>query len=411
MALIEIDPTAYYTERELAGLTVDSAGNVYAAFANLSYQNFGQGSYGWAYDGLIYVVKYDPNGNFMWVDTAVGYFGNYAGVTKMRPLSDGSVTMLLDCRSSSYNIVTEVVRAGAGSSNFAVQFPPPAAFLENNPPYSMAGTMEVDAADNIYVTSMDSPAYGRYGDHVLRKISAAGTVLNTLTVDLCVAPENWDSLRVDPATGEAYVSGNILVTAENNTYRVVVTKYNLNNATGAETVWRSYGPQGSGYQYDDDSMTLSGSALTVATSGTSGYGSCINVTRFNTAGQMQWCRTYAGTGNNANALRVIAMTVDSSGNAYVVAQGPSDLGYGVVEFFGKFANNGDLQFFTPFPTGYYTSSSDMLLFPDDTVGVPADKAGVDTVLKFTNPVDVLLPATIPAGQPADGALGSRATPT
>ena len=411
LAFSEIDPTVYNTERELAGLAVDSAGNVYAAFANASYRYLGQGSSGWAYDGLIYVVKYDPNGNLMWVESAAGYFGNYAGVTKMWPLSDGSVVMLLDCRSPSYYSVTEVVRVGAGSGNFVVQFPPPSAFLANPPPNSRAGTMEVDAADNLYVTSMDTPASGGYGDHVIRKISAAGIVLKTLTVDLCVAPETWDSLRVDPATGEVYVSGNIQVAAENNTCRVVVTKYNLNNSTGAETVWRSYGPQGSGYQNDDDSMTLSGSALTVATSGSSGYGTCINVTRFNTAGQMQWCRTYAGTGNNANALRALELTVDSSGNAYVVAQGPSDLGYGVVEFFGKIANNGDLQFFTPFPAGYYTTSSDMLLYPDDTVGVPAEAAGVDTVLKFTNPVDVLLPATIPAGQPADQIAYAGATVT
>jgi|GEM_PF-5158755 len=411
MGFSEIDPTVYYTERELAGLTVDSAGNVYAAFSNLTYQNFGQGSSGWAYDGLIYVVKYDPNGNFIWVDSAAGYFGNYAGVMKMRPLSDGSVVMLLDCRSSSYYSVTEVVRVGAGGGNFVVQFPPPSAFLTNTPPNSRPGAMEVDAADNIYVTSMDTPAAGGYGDHVIRKISAAGSVLKTLTVDLCVAPENWDSLRVDPATGDLYVSGNILVAAENNTYRVVVTKYNLNNSAGNETVWRSFGPQGSGYQFDDDSMSLSGSALTVATSGSSGYGTCINVTRFNTAGQMQWCRSYAGTGNNANALRALQLTVDSSGNAYVVGQGPSDLGYGVVEFFGKIANNGDLQFFTPFPAGYYTSSTEMLLYPDDTVGVPAEAAGVDTVLKFTNPADVLLPASIPADEPTDQLVHAGVTVT
>ena len=273
-------------------LAVDAAGNVYVT---------GRSTDSGSLSSDYATVKYDANGNQLWVarysgnswDSATALAVDAAGNVYVTGWSSGSGT--LD------NGYATVKYDANGNQLWVARY---------NGPGGAASALAVDAAGDVYVTgtSYDS---GTSNDYATVKYDANG---NQLWVARYNGPgngfDNATALAVD-ATGDVYVTGYSPDSGTNYDYATI--KYDTN---GNELWLARYNGPGN---YVDYAIALAvdatGNVHVMGYSTGSGTNLDYATVKYDTNGNQLWAARYNGPGNFEDLASALA--VDAAGNVYV----------------------------------------------------------------------------------------------
>jgi hypothetical protein len=275
------------------GIAVDTLGNVY-----VTGQSWGSGTC-WDYA----TIKYAPNGNQLWVARYNGP-GDYYDIARAIAL-DTSGNVYVTGRSygsgTSTDYATIKYDAETGSQMWVARY--------NNSPrndYDIATAIALDTSGNVYVTGLSS---GTGSDYATIKYDSSGTQLWAA---------RYHAVYYDAAYAIALdTSGNVYVTGESTgsgTYRDYATiKYDTNG----NQLWvaRYRGPG----NWDDIAQGIaldtSGNVYVTGSSYGSGTYRDYATIKYDSLGNQLWAARYNGPGNSHDAAQAIA--VDTLGNVYV----------------------------------------------------------------------------------------------
>jgi uncharacterized delta-60 repeat protein len=277
-------------------IAIDNIGNVYVTGTSVGGDVIGDYA----------TVKYDNNGNLLWVKRYNGP-GNFA---------DRAVAIAVDAAGNVY-VTGEswgignyqdyaTIKYDAGGNELWV------ARYNRGPLVSDgASALAVDASGNVYVTGRSSAGEFIPGDYVTIKYNAAGV---QQWVAIYNGPGNFTDVPGDiavDASGNVYVTGGSTGSGTEDDYATI--KYN----TAGVQQWaaRYNGPAGA----DDNAtaLTLDMDGNVYVTGGSTGTGSFQDyaTVKYDAAGVQQWVARYNGPGNNSDISTDIA--VSANGNVYV----------------------------------------------------------------------------------------------
>jgi uncharacterized delta-60 repeat protein len=275
------------------GIAVDASGNVYVTGISE-----GSGTY------VDYAtVKYDTNGNQLWVRRYSGPGSRY----------DQLSAMALD---ASGNVYVTGYSPGAGPDYATVKYDTNGNQLwvarYNGPGNGWDGAyaIAVDKSGNVYVAG-ESERTGTKGDYATIKYDTNG---NQLWVAFYSGPENGDdkveAIALD-ASGNVYVTG---VSPNSRPHKDYVTiKYDTNG----NQLWEArYNGPGKG----DDlvaaiALDVCGNVYVTGYSEGRTTARDYATIKYDTDGNQLWVARYNGPGNLSDGARAIAL--DASGNVYV----------------------------------------------------------------------------------------------
>jgi hypothetical protein len=280
------------------GMAVDGSGNVYVTGVS-----DGNGS-GWDYN----TVKYDPNGNQLWV----AYY-NSAGNGNDRPRAlgidgSGNVYVTGDSPGSGGDYDYTTVKYNTnGNQLWVTQYN--GLGSGNDRPRAIA----VDGSGNVYVTGK-SPGSGGDNDYATVKYNTNG---NQLWAKRYNGPgSDWDealAIAVD-GSGNVYVTGMSIGSGTWEDYATV--KY---NSAGNQLWVKRY--NGPGNDLDAANAIAVDTLGNVYVTGGVYYNIMIDsnsdyaTVKYNSAGNQLWVKRYNGTGNYND--EAVAIAVDSLGNIYL----------------------------------------------------------------------------------------------
>jgi len=277
-------------------VALDAAENVYVTGA----------SYGAGTGADYATIKYDSNGNQLWL-------ARYNGPGN---LNDGGRALAVDAAGNIY-VTGYSDGAGTGTDYATIKYDSNGNQLwvarYNGPGNSddRANALAVDAAGNVYVTG-SSWGVGSV-DYATIKYDSTG---NQLWVSRYNGPANLDyadALAVD-AYGYVYVTGTSFGAGTARDYATI--KYN----SSGNQLWvaRYNGPENS----DDWAVGLAmDAARNVYVTGQSwGLGSSLDYAtiKYDSSGNQLWVARYNGPGNGVDAAHALA--VDGAGNVYVTGE-------------------------------------------------------------------------------------------
>ena len=289
-------------------MAVDAAGNVYVTGSS----QVGEANSDYA------TIKYDANGNQLWVSTYNGTGNGGDGASAIAIDADGNVYVTGQSEGSgffNYDYVT-IKHDANGNQLWVSRYDGPGTATD------IASAIAVDAAGNVYVTGS---SYG----------SASNTDYATIKYNN-VGIVQWVSRYNGPGNGHdgAYAlalgdDGNIYVTGystgSGTEEDYATIKYNTNNGE-QEWVARYNGPANSLDQAFSLALDHWGNVYVTGQSFEPETGSAYATVKYNASGAQQWvARYHAGVGSDL--ARAIA--VDASGNAYVtgnISDDKSDYG-------------------------------------------------------------------------------------
>ena len=285
------------TRDSVAGIAVDSSGNVYVA---------GNTTIGTQTDFLL--LKYDAGGTEQWARTYDGTANGPDSVVGVRidpsdkPIVAGTALFL----DTGMDIVLIAYNPADGSPAWVTRYNRTAGSSD------YGRSMTLDAAGNIYVT-------GSSGNRCLTaKFTNAGSkVWDTVAADPGVG-DYGQAVCVD-ASGFVYAAGVSAFSGERFS-RVLTAKYKPNG----EVEW-AVTDDGGCYGSDYGEFLAVDSSGNVFVSGTSlgaSTGQDYLTIKYDGSGVKQWARRYNGPTNDDT---VIAAVVDSAGNTYVAS---ADCGVG-----------------------------------------------------------------------------------
>jgi hypothetical protein len=277
-------------------LAVDGSGNVYVTGR----------SYGSGTSNDYATIKYDPNGNELWVRRYNGP-GN---------LDDWAYALAVD---SSGNVYVTGRSYGSGTDRdyATLKYDPAGNQLwvrRYNGPGNLddwATALAVDGSGNVYVTGESVDSSGIFYDYATLKYDPVG---NQLWVRRYDGPGNaWEYASAIAVDG----SGNVYVTGASDGsgtyYDYATLKYDPN---GTQLWVRRYNGPGN---LDDLAYALAvdspGNVYVTGRSGGSGTSDDYATLKYDLAGNQLWVRSYNGPGNLDDWAYAIA--VDGSGNVYV----------------------------------------------------------------------------------------------
>ena len=263
-------------------LAVDQQGNVYVTGESPDANN---GFYG-------ATIKYDANGNQLWV-------ARYAG--------GGGYALALDAQGSLYVTgVSGTIKYDTNGNQIWV-----ALYQRPGDNYDSSYALKLDALGNVYVTGVTQNSGSHYGAATI-KYDANG---NQLWVALYSPPGDTSDyahdLAVD-AQGNVYVTG--YTYDANSRYQGITIKYdpNGNQLWGA----RYYGGGGVALALDSQSnVYVTGSAATL---------------KYDTQGNQLWAAPYTASGNTSDYANDLKL--DAQGNVYVTG---GSTGVTVVPIYGR----------------------------------------------------------------------------
>jgi hypothetical protein len=222
----------------------------------------------------------------------------------------------------------------------------------------------------VYIATNDTPnpAVDFTGDskHVIRRLDVTGNT--TARIDIIYANsatgqsgDTWSGMKVE-SNGNCYVGGATKPDLQQNVQNQVALKY---GPTLAQEVWRTVvtGNTGTtmGIQIGSlGSVSLAGTtnAFNSNLSGSAQW----SVSRVSTTGGIVWHQFFAGQrypGNSQTASGVVSFFVDGADNVFVYGSIPQPTL--LAQVFGKFGNDGVLQFIKTIPSIYLLSSTSSYL--------------------------------------------------
>ena len=283
------------TDRPSA-LAVDAAGNVYVTGASWGLDN----------RSIDYAtVKYDTNGNELWV--ARLYFGPDVGSFVVAIAVDAVGNVYVTGSDYGHDSPSDyaTVKYDAGGNQLWVA-------RYNGPGNSddRPSALAVDAAGNVYVTG-SSLGSGTGYDYATVKYDAGG---NQLWVARYNGPGNSDdrpsALAVD-AAGNVYVTGTSRGSGTDDDYATV--KYDA----GGNQLWvaRYNGPGNGGDHASALAVDAAGNVYVTGTSQGSDTVDDYTTVKYDADGNQLWVARYNGPGNGYD--NPSALAVDAAGNVYV----------------------------------------------------------------------------------------------
>ena len=281
-------------------LVIDGAGNVY-----VTGRSYGSGS---NYDYA--TIKYNSNGDSVWVNRYNGSGNGSDGASSIAIDKDGNVYVTGNTDVSgtnNYDFATIKYNSN-GTQLWATTYG------RTGNSYESASAISVDDASNVYVTGSSSGT-GTGSDYATIKYNPNGT---QLWISIYNGPgsvsgreDNAYELAIDN-TGNVYVSGSSDSSGTNRDYATV--KYNTDGIQ--QWVSRYNGPG----NYEDfvGGLAIDGNGnvyVTGSSSGT-GTGSDYATIKYNADGIQQWVERYNNGLTNFND-GASGVAVDDAGNVYV----------------------------------------------------------------------------------------------
>jgi len=277
---------------EVAAIAVDGSGNVYIT--------------GWSYGGSATssdyaTIKYDTNGNQLWLERYNGPASDYDDARALAV--DGSGNVYVTGRS---------VRSGTGADYATIKYDTDGnqiwvAFY-NGPGMDIAKSIALDSSGNVYVTG-SSFGSGTDTDYATIKYDKDG---NQIWVKRYHGPGNSeDSARVIAVdgTGNVYVTG---VSIGDGTYYDYATiKYDPDGNQLWVKRYTSPGNESDGAR--DLALDGSGNVYVTGSSHRSGYLYDSATIKYDPDGNELWVQRYDGGGD--------AIAVDGAGNVYIACGG------------------------------------------------------------------------------------------
>jgi uncharacterized delta-60 repeat protein len=276
-------------------IAVDSSGNVYVTGG---INNFGLGV-----DGDCGTVKYDPNGNELWVAT---YDGPAAGHDiALDSTGNVFITGLGFGTTTAYDYAT-IKYDTNGNELWVATYDGQGQGEEIS--RDVAEAIAIDSSGNVYVTGETGSQIGQESDDYVT-VKYDGVDGNEVWVarydGAANSGDEAKAIAVD-SSGNVYVTGRS--TGSGTHYDYATVKYDPNG----NKVWAArYNGPGNGYDCAY-AIALDSSGNIYVT----GYGSYNYTTiKYNTNGNELWVARYNGPTNGGDAAYAIA--IDSSGNVYV----------------------------------------------------------------------------------------------
>jgi uncharacterized delta-60 repeat protein len=349
-------------------VAVDAAGNVYVT--GDSYVSTGYTDYA--------TVKYDPDGNQLWVARYDGTAEYFDRATALAVDDSGNVYVTGSTGIDSYRYDYATIKYGPNGDTLWLR-------LYGGSGYDWARALAVDDSGNVYVTG--EYKVGSYYDYATIKYDSNG---DTLWVRRYNGPGGYNdrasALAMDDS-GNVYVTGGS--TGSGLTYDYGTIKYDPNG----DTAWvRHYDGPARGYD-EASALALDGSGNVYVTGYSEGSGTDFDYAtiKYDSDGNELWVARYNGPQDwwdQANAL-----AVDDFGNVYVTGTSWNDeyqesSDYATV----KYNANGDSVWAIRYtgPLGYYNDAADLALDDLRNVYVTGMSGDINwnfdyTTIKYSQP--------------------------
>jgi uncharacterized delta-60 repeat protein len=278
-------------------IAVDTSGNVYVTGV----------SYGSGTGSDCATIKYDTNGNQLWAARYNGLANFSDGARAIAVDTSGNVYVTgFSHGSGTYNDYATVKYDTNGNQLWVVRYDGPANSAD------FANAIAVDTSGNVYVTGWSFGSGTNY-DYATIKYDTNGNHLWAARYD---GPANFadgaNAIAVD-ASGNVYVTGQSYGSGTYGTYEDYATiKYDTNGSQ----LWaaRYNGP---GNWHDSAyAIAVDTSGNVYVTGHSRGIGTYVDyaTVKYDTNGNQLWAARYNGPGNADGAN---AIAVDTSGNVYV----------------------------------------------------------------------------------------------
>jgi uncharacterized delta-60 repeat protein len=286
---------------EADAIAVDSSGNIYVTGQSYNSSEYGDCDYA--------TIKYDPNGNQLWVARYNG-LGNYLDWAHAIAVdSFGNIYVTGESPGSGpYPDYATIKYNSDGNELWVARYNGPG--VGDDRPYAIA----IDGSGNIYVTGNSWGGYDINHDYATIKYDSSG---NELWVRRYNGPGNGEecayAIAVD-GSGNIYVTGFSAASGSDQaSYDYATIKYDPN---GNQLWVRGYNGPGNDRDYAT-AIAVDGSGNIYVTGWSSGSGTYDDYAtiKYDTNGNELWVRRYNGPGNYADYANAIA--VDNYGNIYV----------------------------------------------------------------------------------------------
>ena len=267
---------------------------------------------GSSYNGTDYdvvTVKYDNNGNQVWVNTYGGSGLDQASALTIDNNGDIIVTGATFISGSDWDIFVIKINGSTGTQIWNYTY-------TGSNLYDIGNDVAVNSNNEIYIA-------GNYNfsatdlDYIIMRFSSAGTLMSFDTGGGGNSDEGL-FVRID-ASNNVYLGGTREFSSGSTYFDFRIMKFPAN--VGAGPTWTSYGDSGFGGIDKPNDMTLDASGNIYI--GGQGFTNTTEkddylLFKFNNSGTMQWRKLYSGSDGNNDKIN--ALTVDASGNCYVTGK-------------------------------------------------------------------------------------------
>jgi uncharacterized delta-60 repeat protein len=197
----------------------------------------------------------------------------------------------------------------------------------------LAFGVAVDSSGNVYVSGYTGSSGAGANDILIAKHNSSGTIQWQRTLGSNKGEEAF-GIAVD-SSDNVYVGG-ITQNTTGGQWDILIVKY---NSSGTIQWQRTLG--GTGFDFRGEIATDSSGNVYVfgLTESTGAGNSDFLIAKYNSSGTIQWQRTLGGSGNDYGR----GMTVDSSGNVYVVGNTGSSGAGGFDMLIAKYNTSGAIQ--------------------------------------------------------------------
>jgi hypothetical protein len=286
---------------QAADFEIDGAGNTYVTGSSFNGSN---------YD--VVTVKYDNNGNQLWVNT-YGTTG-LDQATAMAIDNNGDIIVTGAVKNTSgtatdWDIFLLKINGNTGAQIWATVY-------AGSDYYDIGNDVAVNASNEIYVA-------GNYNfsatdlDMIVMRYSSAGALMS---FDSGGGGLSDEGLFIDiDASGNVYVGGTREFTSGSTYFDFRIMKYPAN--VGAGATWTSYGDSGFNGIDKPNAMSLDNAGNIYI--GGQGFTNTAEkddylLMKYNNSGTLLWRRLYSGSDGNNDKIN--ALVVDAANNCYVTGK-------------------------------------------------------------------------------------------